>query len=181
MARRQDVIKPERNWKGLSIHERCLTPADLPEWAKLGIVRQGMSGRTFKAIAEEFEQPPAYLHAYAGSPGGKAFRAIVAERVAELNDNPVEKARYGASMEGPYWVLEMRLLYEAARKAGDINEMGRIARHMLKVTGVERPEDKNAAPAVIIINQQPGTTLSVEKLMGESTHERVIDAEIIGD
>jgi hypothetical protein len=173
--------KPQlrKDFTGLSPTKRCLKPSDLPGWALIGISRKILSGKKWREVGAEINKEPSHLYRYFQTPGGKEYAAGIQEQRDAMTD-PVQIARLGAMLEAPYWQQEAFVHYLAVKEAGDFAEMGRTIRHQLKVTGVEQPENKQQGPAVIVINnqQQP---MSVEYQMGDSTHTKVIDAEIIED
>jgi hypothetical protein len=168
-------------WTGklnLSAKERCKTPADLPIWVKKAAGMHDTLGMTWKKVCEQMKRNPNTLKEYISTEGMKQYRAAIRQVI----DDPVAIARQVARHSAPGLLFELYEHLETAKLAGDMAEAGRTLRHLTDLADMAPPKNgPSNGPQIIQINlgSVGGTTISAEIPMGESSAEKVVDAEII--
>lgn len=168
-----------RKFHGKSVKERCLTPSDLPSWAKRAIAMHDTIGMTWKQVMKQFKgKSERQLSAYISSPGGKAYRAAI----KSVTDDPIEITRKVAAHDAPHLLY---LAYEhlaICQEAGDLAEYGRTLRALVELTGAPPPKTQAVQPIAPVINiTMPaiqGGTVVAEIPHGESEH-KLLPAEIV--
>lgn len=152
------ALREQGALKGPSEKER---PEDLPGWVKAALVRCDIEGETYAEAAAAFGKAAGTLGGYARSPGGKAWRAAI----AEITDDPALIAK--GVLEGAVADASATLVWavEAAKRAGDFKEARIGAAHLLDRLGVQKKESKKESPTIVI------------NLPGGAAEPTVIEAE----
>lgn len=163
-ARYPDGIPPKR--------KRILQPSQLPNWVKDAILKHEIDGHSWRKIAEKKGKSLATLADWANTPGGRIMRKAVRDVVAD----PVATAKFLAQKDAVWVYTESVQHYRIAKEAGDHAEAGRMLRHFAEINNTKQQAGTSVTP-IIQINLGQGASLSTETPMGDSTSEKIEDAD----
>jgi hypothetical protein len=151
-------------------------PAQLPSYVKMAIMFKVLYGMTWKKAASEVKRGVHGIVMYAKSPAGKKF----ADRIAEVaSDEGALAQMFWKASASDLSVAAMTNL-QLAIEAGDYREVGVQLRDMMDRAGIEKSA-KHRGEGATVIQINLGERLLAEVPAGTSSHERVIDAEIVED
>lgn len=167
---------------GQNPRQRCITPNDLPPWARRALFRHEYDKATWRSLAKEYGKGESTLRDYAASPGGKAYREIVIARFQQdypdgtsLGDSTgmaAEMFRAAALGLASDYVAYLEVLKQAGMHA----EVAKAMRDMLDRAGVTAKTGAPSQGQVVQININ-GNSFSLDMPTGESSHEKIEAAD----
>lgn len=173
-------IKPGKDYTGMSAYKRCKTMADLPPWAKQALWRRiACPDETYTQTAALWKRRGRQLQVYAHTPGGKECREAALKILNDMED-PVARARFMASLAAEPLTMQAFSILRMALDKNDLSEAAKQNRFLLEMIGVKQPDSKVVGPTVFNVTFGD-TTFTLEAPMGDATHEKIIDAEIIDE
>lgn len=158
--------------EGLPRPNKRTDVASLPRWVKAALLAHTYEGKSWKELAEQFGRSLVSMKAYKSSPAAKAYMAEVASNL----DDPLKAAQMVFQAEALSLAHKNFLHLDAAEKAGDRAEVGKQLRYL--TDKALPPAKKEEAPTSITINLTTGS-ITAPIPMGDSTYEKVLDADII--
>jgi hypothetical protein len=155
------------------LYNRKTEVSQLPKWVKHSIELHDVDGLSWRAIANKKKRSPKTIQSWMSCPAAKKWR----KALAEVIESPTETVRLKATADSKWAYNEMLRLYRACVASGDYTNARHFLAQIHELSGLKQAAQTQTA-AIVQITMQGGTPISTEIVMGESSAEKVLPADI---